>query len=98
MGLLGPEVAFQDRLGAYFWSSKFDLGASSGLLVAFNPFFDRFWLPKGSPKTDILAAKVEPKPIQKRFKIEVDFQERKHTLQARFGNVLEPSWADLGPS
>jgi hypothetical protein len=41
---------------------------------------------------------MEPKSIPKRFKIEVDFQERGNTLQDRLGTVLEPSWADLGPS
>ena len=41
---------------------------------------------------------MEPKSIQKSWKIEVDFQERKHTLQDRLGIVLEPSWNDLGPS
>ena len=49
------------------------------------------------PKGGILGAKMEPKSIPKRFKIEVDFQERGNTLQDRLGTVLEPSWADLGP-
>ena len=30
--------------------------------------------------------------------IEVDFQELKKSLQDRLRTVLEPSWADLGPS
>ena len=41
---------------------------------------------------------MEPKSIPKRFKIEVDFQERNNTLRDRLGTVLEPSWADLGAS
>ena len=36
---------------------------------------------------------MEPKSIPKRFKIEVDFQERK----IPFKTVLEPSWSRLGP-
>ena len=34
-----------------------------------------------------------PKSIPKRIKIEVDFQERKNTLQDRLGK----SWSHLGP-
>ena len=41
---------------------------------------------------------MEPKSIPKRVKIEGDFQERKNTLQDRLGEVLEPSWSDLGSS
>ena len=63
-----------------------------------DPFYDRFWSRKGRQKGGFWGAKMEPKSIPKRFKIEVDFQERKNTLQDRLGTVLEPSWVDLGPS
>ena len=39
---------------------------------------------------------MEAKSIPKRLKIEVDFQDRKKTLQDRLGSVLRPSLADLG--
>ena len=45
-----------------------------------------------------MGPQMESKWTPKRDKIEVDFQERKNTLQDRLGTVLEPSWADLGPS
>ena len=41
---------------------------------------------------------MEAKSTPKRLKIEVDFQERKHILRDRLETVLEPSFADLGPS
>ena len=41
---------------------------------------------------------MEPKSIPKGVKIEGDFQERKDALQDRLGEVLEPSWNDLGSS
>ena len=41
---------------------------------------------------------MEPKSIPQRVQIEGDFQERKNTLQDRLGEVLEPSWGDLGSS
>ena len=41
---------------------------------------------------------MEPKSIPKGVKIEGDFQERKDALQDCLGEVLEPSWTDLGSS
>ena len=68
----------------------------------FESFWDRFWLHFGSQNASLWApfwrSKSIKKTIRKRFKIEGDFQERTDTLQDRLGNVLEPSWADLGPS
>ena len=47
MGLLGPQVAFQDRLGAYFWSSKFDLDLFTAILLHLVGFYDCFGLDFG---------------------------------------------------
>ena len=99
--LLGGSWAIWERL----WS---DLSTKSML----DPFSDRFWTRKGRQNGALIElgrekgakreAFGEPKWSQnrspKRFKIEVDFQGRKNTLQDRLGTVLEPSWADLGPS
>ena len=41
---------------------------------------------------------MEPKSIPKSFKIEIDFQERKNTLQDRLGTVLERLGGCLGCS
>ena len=47
MGLLGPQVVFQDRLGAYFWSSKFDLDFFTAILLYLVGFYDCFGLDFG---------------------------------------------------
>ena len=47
MRLLGPQVAFQDRLGAYFWSSKFDLDFFTAILLHLVGFYDCFGLDFG---------------------------------------------------
>ena len=44
-----------------------------------------------------MGAKLEPKSIPKRFKIQIDVQERTDMLQDRLGTVLEPFWRVLGP-
>ena len=71
-----------------------DLGATFKAVRFRIDFLIDFERKKGTKR----EAFREPKSIPKRFKIEIDFQERKHTLQDRLGTVLEPSWVDLGPS
>ena len=63
-----------------------------------NSDFGIFMADMVTKREAIWGAKIDSKTTPKQNKIEVDFQERKDTLQDRLGNVLEPFWADLGPS
>ena len=92
--VLGGSWGSWEAPGGVLGGSWAVLGRSwSNLLSRFiwNRFFDRFGPRKGCQKGGIWGAKMEPKSVPKRPKIEIDFQERKNTLQDRLGSVLRPS-------
>ena len=53
--------------------------------------------PKSDPRSAIWEAKMTPKPIPKRSKIEAKIQETKKAIQDDLGPVLGRYWVDLGP-
>jgi hypothetical protein len=74
-----------------FGRSWGDLGATFKAVRCRIDFLIDVKLQKGAKREAFGEPKWEPKSSPKRVKIEVDFQERKNTLQDRLGSVLRPS-------
>ena len=99
-------MAFQDRLGAYFWSSKFDLDFFANILLHFACFCDCFGLDFGGvrpPKSLIFIERVVIFEVFLNFYLNVvlgffgwllgPFGGSLGTLFAPFGGVLGPPGA-----
>ena len=101
--LLGPQVAFRDGLGAYFWSSKFDLDFFTAILLYFLGFHDCFGLDFGGgrpKKSLIFIVRVVIFEVFLNFNLNVVFGLFGGLLgpfRDSLGTLFAPFWGVLGP-
>ena len=100
MRLLGPQVAFLDRLGAYFWSLKFDLDFFTCILLYLVGFCDGFVLDFDEVrplKSLIFIEKVVIFEVFLNFYLNVVLG-LFGWLLGPFGGLLGPFWLPFGAS
>ena len=103
MAFWGLQVAFQDRLGAYFWSSKFALDFFTAILLYFLGFYDGFGLDFGggaTPKNIDFHEKIVIFEVFLNFNLNVVFGLFGWPLgpfEGSLGTLFAPFWGVLGP-